>query len=297
MRFMVLVKASEQSEAGVLPDEKMLSEMGAYNAELIKAGVMIGGDGLQASSMGTRVRITGNKTRLIDGPFAEAKELVAGYWLLQAKSKQEAIDWLQRAPFQEGEVEIRPLFEPEDFPVDPAEQPDGWRDKERELREATGQPFQTITPRKPGTKRFIALLKADRGTETGALPSEQLLTEMGGLMEEMTKAGVMLSGEGLKPSAEGVRIAYSGNERRVIEGPFSSKELLAGYALIQTKTKDEAVEWARRCIDIHVRGTGVEQGEIEVRQLFELEDFPVDAGEKPGGWRDQEQAIRDRSAH
>src|SRR5213595_2970429 len=115
MRFMVLVKANKDSEAGVLPDEKILSTMGKFNEELVKAGVMLAGEGLQPSSKGARVRFEGNKKTVIDGPFAETKELVAGFWLWQVKSKAEAIEWLKRAPFQEGEVEIRQVFEVEDF--------------------------------------------------------------------------------------------------------------------------------------------------------------------------------------
>ena len=115
MRFMVIVKANKDSEAGVLPDEKDLTEMGKFNEELVKAGVMLAGEGLQASSKGARVRFEGKKRTVIDGPFAESKELVAGFWLWQVKSKEEAIEWLKRAPFQEGEVEIRQVFENEDF--------------------------------------------------------------------------------------------------------------------------------------------------------------------------------------
>jgi len=115
MRFMVIVKANPESEAGVLPDEKMLTEMGKFNEELAKAGIMLAGEGLQASSKGARVRFDGKKRTVIDGPFAEAKELVAGFWLWQVKSKDEAIERLKRAPFQEGEVEIRQVFENEDF--------------------------------------------------------------------------------------------------------------------------------------------------------------------------------------
>jgi hypothetical protein len=115
MRFMVIVKADKDSEAGVLPTQELLAEMGKYNEELAKAGVMLAGEGLQASSKGARVRFSGKKRTVIDGPFAEAKELVAGFWLWQVRSKEEAIEWLKRAPFQEGEVEIRQVFEAEDF--------------------------------------------------------------------------------------------------------------------------------------------------------------------------------------
>ena len=115
MRFMVLVKADKNSEAGVLPDQKLLTEMGKFNEELVNAGVMLAGEGLQPSSKGVRVRFSGGKRTVVDGPFAEAKELVAGFWLWQVKSRDEAIEWLKRAPFTETEVEIRQIFEAEDF--------------------------------------------------------------------------------------------------------------------------------------------------------------------------------------
>jgi hypothetical protein len=115
MRFMVIVKANKDSEAGVMPSEKMLTDMGKFNEELVKAGVMLAGEGLHASSKGARVKFSGGKTTVIDGPFAETKELVAGYWMWQVKSKEEAIEWLKRAPFEETEVEIRQVFEAEDF--------------------------------------------------------------------------------------------------------------------------------------------------------------------------------------
>jgi hypothetical protein len=115
MRFMVLVKADERSEAGEMPDEKLLAEMGKYNEELAKAGVMLAGEGLQPSSKGARVKFSGDERTVTDGPFTEAKELIAGFWLWQVKSKEEAIEWLKRAPFDDTEVELRQVFESEDF--------------------------------------------------------------------------------------------------------------------------------------------------------------------------------------
>lgn len=117
MRFMVIVKANADSEAGVLPSQELLAEMGKFNEELVKAGVMLAGEGLQASSKGARVRFSaGHKRTVIDGPFSETKELIAGFWLWQVRSKEEAIEWLKRAPFLDGdEVEIRQVFEAEDF--------------------------------------------------------------------------------------------------------------------------------------------------------------------------------------
>ena len=116
MRFMVIVKANKDSEAGVLPSEKMLTEMGRYNEELVKAGVMLAGEGLQASAKGARIRFSGNTRSVTGGPFSETKELIAGFWLWQVRSKAEAIEWLKRAPFDGGEeVELRQVFEAEDF--------------------------------------------------------------------------------------------------------------------------------------------------------------------------------------
>jgi len=115
---MVIVKADKNSEAGVLPTKELLTEMGKFNEELAKAGVMLAGEGLQPSSKGSRVRFSGNKRTVVDGPFSETKELIAGFWLWQVKSKEEAIEWLKRAPFREGEVEIRQVFEAEDFGAD-----------------------------------------------------------------------------------------------------------------------------------------------------------------------------------
>jgi hypothetical protein len=112
---MIIVKANKDSEAGVMPTEKLLKEMGKFNEELVNAGVMLAAEGLHASSKGARVKFSGGKTTVIDGPFAETKELVAGYWIWQVKSKEEAIEWLKRAPFEETEVEIRRVFEAEDF--------------------------------------------------------------------------------------------------------------------------------------------------------------------------------------
>jgi hypothetical protein len=119
MRFMVMVRATKDSEAGVMPDEKLLADMGRFNEELVKAGIMLAGEGLQPSARGARVRFSGNNRTVIDGPFVETKELIAGYWLWQCKSLDEAIEWVKRAPNpfsnQESEIEIRQLFEAEDF--------------------------------------------------------------------------------------------------------------------------------------------------------------------------------------
>ena len=298
MRFMMIVKSNAKSEAGILPDEKILSEMGQYNEELMKAGVMLGGEGLQASSKGVRVRISGKKITVTDGPFAEAKELVAGFWIIEVKSKQEAIAWAKRVPGTEGEIELRQIFELSDFPVDAAEKPDGWRQQEQGFRDAVDPkaPSPAAPTRKPGTTRFMIIHKANAESEAGVLPREKELRAMWGLMQEQVRAGALLAAEGLHPSSKGARIRASGTERIVIDGPFTeTKELVAGYSIIQVKSKEEAVAFAKRCIQ--VLPDGVTEGELEVRQVFELTDFPVDPAEKKDGWRQKEQDFRGRAGH
>jgi hypothetical protein len=137
MRVMVLVKANESSEAGVLPTTEQLTEMGKFNEELVKAGIMLAGEGLKASSTGKRVRFSGSDRTIIDGPFAETKELVAGYWIWEVASLEEAVEWLKRAPFDGGsEVEIRPIFSAEDFGDNFT---DELREAEEQLRARSGQ--------------------------------------------------------------------------------------------------------------------------------------------------------------
>jgi hypothetical protein len=140
MRFMMIVKASKDSEAGVMPGQELLSAMGKYNEELMKAGVLLDGAGLQASSKGARIKFSGGKRTVVDGPFSEAKELIAGYWIIQVKSREQAIEWAKRAPAphgpnQESEIEVRQFFEMEDFvpgeAVDRAKQLGKERDKKK----------------------------------------------------------------------------------------------------------------------------------------------------------------------
>ena len=120
MRFMMIVKASKDSEAGVMPSEKVLADMAKYNEALVKAGVLLDASGLKPSSKGARIKYQGSTRTVVDGPFAESKELVAGFWIIQVKSKEEAIEWAKRVPFEDGEVELRPFFELEDFAPSPA---------------------------------------------------------------------------------------------------------------------------------------------------------------------------------
>lgn len=268
MRFMVLIKANADYEAGKMPSPELLTALGKFNEELVQAGVLLGVDALHPSSQGVRLHYANGQHTVTDGPFAETKELVAGYWLWQCPSKAEAIEWLKRSPIPEGEVEIRQLFETADFPVDPAEQEGGWREKEEQQKSAPPP------ARKPGTKRYMGLLKADKDSEAGALPDEKLLSAMGAFIEEGLKRGIFLGGEGLQPSSQGARVRFAGNQRTVIDGPFTeTKELVAGYAILQFASKAEAIDWTKRFVQVDAPGRSGAASECELRPIFEPEDF------------------------
>jgi hypothetical protein len=283
MRFMVLVKGNADSENGKLPSEAELSAMGVFNQELIDAGMMLAGEGLKPSKDATRVLYKNGKTSFVDGPFSEAKEVIAGYWMLKAKSKADVIDWLQRAPCFDGggELEVREVYEEEDFGGDPNASP------------------PPPAPAKPNSKRYLTMLFADAKTETELTPTagnQELLEKMGGLMGEIAAQGALIGGDGLKPSSKGAKILFNGKNRRVVDGPFAeAKELIAGVSTVRATSKEEALEWARRMLVIHCEGVGVSEGQVEVRPIMESSDFPVDPNEKPGGWRDQEDAFRART--
>jgi len=267
MRFMMLVKSTKNYEADIWPDEKLEAALAKYTEELVKAGARLDGGRLQPSSQGARVHYAKGKFTVMDGPFAETKELIAGFCMIQAKSLEEAIEWAKRVPFPDGEVEVRPLFELTDFPVDPAEQPDGWREKEAQMRAAPPP------ARKPGTIRYMGILKADKATEAGVMPEEKFLTAMGAFIEEGVKAGILLSGEGLQPSSKGARVRYSGSKRTVIDGPFAeTKELIAGYAILQFASKAEAIEWTKRFVEVDAPGRLGGESECEIRPFLEGSD-------------------------
>jgi hypothetical protein len=249
--------------------------MDTFNAEMTKAGVMLAGEGLKDSAKGVRLRCTKatGKVTVIDGPFAEAKELVAGYWMIQTKSKAEAVEWLKRAPFQGGEVDIAPIYELEDFPADPSQvKPENWRVKEEEMR--SKQPLQTSRGNKK--MRFVGFVKGASDSESGVMPSADALETMGAFLEEGTKAGVLLGGEGLKPTKDRIRIRYDGKKRTVLDGPFTeSKEIIAGFTILAVDSKEEAVVWSKRFVEVDAQVRSIPEVECEIRELFEAEDFPA----------------------
>jgi hypothetical protein len=281
MRFMLMIKGNKQTEAGVLPSKRLMEAMIKFNDELLDAGALLAAEGLHPTSLGARVKFTGGRPSVTEGPTAESSEIIAGYWLIRATSKQAAVEWAKRIPFEAGEsaadsgdigqIEVRPVFELEDFPV--GEHESGWREAEAEVRAqaerpAGGPAFGGGAAR--SLKQFIIFRHADKSSEAGVLPSETLLAAMGAYNEEMIKAGVLLAGEGLKPSSLGARVYTSAGKHAVVDGPFTEpEELIAGFTLIQAGSLKEALDWVKRWPAIDAES----EAELEVRPLFGRDDF------------------------
>jgi hypothetical protein len=274
MRFMMLIKSDEQAETGAMPDDSLIKAMLDYNEELVNARALVAAEGLYPTSRGARVKFSKGKPVVTDGPFAEAKEVIAGYWLIEAKSRAAAIEWALRCPAvsQEtlpaesnvGQLEIRQVFDLSEFPVN--EEESGWREKEEQFRAEHQSPRFA----RPGWKQFMIIRMADRDSEAGVMPSEALLAEMGAYNDELVAAGTMISGEGLHPSSEGVRIEYRKGKRTLVDGPFTeAKELIAGFSIIEVKSKEEAIGLVKRWPSLDAYG----EAEIAIREVFGAEDF------------------------
>jgi len=240
MRFMVMHKMTEAMEQGLPPDPAILEGVGKLVEEGIKEKVFVSGEGLKPSSQRVHIVYKGGERIITDGPFTEAKELVAGFALMRVRSKEEAISWCDRFAAVVGDVELfmGPVVEEWDLGVAP----------------------------KPADAplRFLSMHKLDERLECGAAPDPELMAKMGALIEEMTKAGVLQATGGLAGTQQGARIRFEGGKRTVIDGPFAeSKELVAGYAILELPSKTAAIEWATRFGDV------VKVNEIEVRQMPE----------------------------
>lgn len=251
MKFMLLVKASRDSEAGLLPDSKFRETMSRFNEEMARAGALLGAEGLKPSSEGARVRANHGEITVTDGPLTRAKDLVAGYWVIEARSKEEAVDWAKRAPFEEGEVEVRPMIEMGD------------------------QAFWKSQPPPPGKFRYMSFVFADPATESGTFTiHEEVAKNIQALVVEMVQKGVFLGTGGLYPSSRAARVRYAGKKRTVIDGPFAeAKELVGGFALLQASSKAEMIEHAKRFALIDAPGRHQGICDCEVRPLYEASDF------------------------
>jgi len=256
MQFMILRKADASTEAGEMPSPALVAAMGAYNEELVRAGMLLAGEGLQPSAKGARIRFSGGKPTVMDGPFTESKELIAGFTMVEAASREEVIEWLQRWPQEDGGGNVS-------LEVREGGCPGG-------LRGVSGEGAPALPE---GFRRYMILLKANDRTETGAVPGGDGLGLMARRNDEAVKAGVLLMGEGLKPSASASRVKFSRGKASVMDGPFAeAKELLAGFWIIQARSLQAAVDWAL-AYPFPFRDT--EEVEVEVRLLYEAADLGI----------------------
>jgi hypothetical protein len=241
MRFMVMHKMTEEMEKGLPPDPATIAGVHKLIGEGVKEKVFVSGEGLKPSSQRVHIAYKDGERTITDGPFTEAKELVAGFALMRVHSKEEAISWCDRfAAVIGGNVELfmGPLVEPWDLGMVP---------------KPTNPPL-----------RFLSMHKMDERSENDAPPDPQLMAKMGALIDEMTKAGVLQATGGLSGTKKGARIRFEGGKHTVIDGPFAeSKELVAGYAILDLPSKAAAIDWAIRFGDV------VKVNEVEVRQMPE----------------------------
>jgi hypothetical protein len=252
MQFMIFRKADRDTEAGVLPGAELLQAMGEYNQQLIDAGVMRGGEGLQPSAKGVRLQLSSGHATVIDGPF-DTRELIAGFSVIDVASKQEAIDWLSRWPRQDGDGNV-----------------------ELELRES-GCPggcaevhAEAVTD--PQGKRFVVLLRSSADLESEVPVPREKLDALDAHNAAEAKAGVLLGADGLRSSARGARVKIDGGKLSVVDGPFTEiKEMIAGYWMIRVASLQEAIAWARR--NPYPTGPDVE---VEIRQVYEMADFGLE---------------------
>lgn len=240
MRFMLMHKMTEEMEKDPPPDPAILEGVGKLVEEGVKEKIFVSGEGLKPSSQRVHIAYKGGKRTITDGPFTEAKELVAGFALMRVRSKEEAISWCDRFAAVIGDVELflGPVVEEWDLGMVPR-------------------------PENPPL-RFLSMHKMDERSEREAPPDPELVAKMGALVDEMTKAGVLQATGGLASTKKGARIRYEGGKRTVIDGPFAeSKELIAGYAILDLPSKAAAIDLAMRFGEI------VKVNEVEVRQMSE----------------------------
>lgn len=245
MRIMMMHKSDADTEAGKLPSPQLIAGMGKLMEEVGRSGMLLGGEGLLASSKGVRLNFKGGKRTITKGPFVGNNELPAGFAIVKVESLDVAIEWATRFAEVVGDVEIdvRPVTEYWDLGV---------------------------MPKPPGltTTRYMMMHKANAASEAGVPPTPELMEKMGKLMEEMHQAGIFVAGEGLHRSATATRLQFKGGKCTVTDGPFAeSKELIAGYVILNVPSKAEAIAFAPRFAAI------VGDVEIDVRQVAEESDF------------------------
>lgn len=252
MRFMAMHKVDRSMESGAPPSQEVIAGMGRLIEEGLRTGVFRAGEGLRPSSTRTRLTVSGGEVAVQHGPYGGSNELVAGFALIKVRSRDEAIEWAKRFARVVGDVELEvgPVTEPWDLGFGP--------------KPAGDVPL-----------RFLVLAKADARSEAGLPPTAKEQAEMGKLVQEMTRAGVLLATEGLLPSSKGVRLRYRAGKRTVIDGPFAeSKELIAGFSIVEVRSREEAIAWTDRFAAV--------LGDVEV-DLLQLHPEPAsDAAHRTG---------------
>jgi hypothetical protein len=241
MRFIVMHTTDARWEAGAIPGPDLIARVGKLMGELSRAGILLGGEGLRASSQGVRLRFSAGKRQVIKGPFTGENELPAGFWIVQVPGIEDATDWASRlaAAVGDGELDVRPVTEPWDIGM-------------------------IAPPEKLPLRRYMLLRKATAASEAGIRRSPKQRAALGRLVEEMTRAGVLLTAAELQPSAKGKRFRFGGARTTVIDGPFTeTKELLAGYVMFEAPTLDQAADWASRY------GQAVDSPQVDLRQVEE----------------------------
>lgn len=266
MRFLIFRKADGQTEQGAMPSDELLTAMGAYNQQLVTAGVMRAGEGLRPTREAVRMKLSNGQATIIDGPFSETKELIAGLSVFEAASRDEVVNWIKQWPTQDGDgnvtVEIREAGCPggcaEVYP-NPDARPEG--------------------------KRFAVLLRSSPALEAEEPVAQEKLDRLDAHNAAEAAKGVLLAADGLRSSARASRVQFSGGKATVLDGPFTEiKELIAGYWMIRVASMDDAIEWARR--NPYPTGPDVE---VEIRPMYELDDLDADFTPE---LRDAEQHMR-----
>jgi len=265
---MMIIKSDAKTEAGTAPDDAFGNAMGKYNQDMTDASVFVTAEGLYASSNGARVTLGNGKFDVKRGPFEQPEELVAGYWIIETGTKEEAIAWAKQCPFQvdgstyadgTGQIELRPFIET----------PEG----EEQLAFMADDSSSSDGANGISKKRFISMVKSDAQTEAGEMPPPEVFMAMGAAMEPLMQNGILLAADGLQPSSQGTRLAFSGGQAVITDGPFAeTKDLIGGYAILRVGSLDEAIGLTKEALQIEAmwRKAPIE---FEVRQLYSESDF------------------------
>lgn len=259
MRFMLLIKSDAKTETGAFPDDKVGDAMEKYNDDLRAAGAWVTAEGYQASSQGARLTLENGEFTVKHGPFDNPEELIAGYWVIDVDSKEEALEWAKRVPFEvdgsrlvegTGEIEVRPFIE---MPGD----------EEQLAFDASSAPANGAD-----TKRFISMVKSDAKIGSGAMPPPEVIEAMGAAMEPLIRDGVLIAADGLQPSSQGARVNFAAGPPVVTDGPFAeTKELIGGFAMLRVGSLDEAIDLTKQAMQVEAKWRQ-EPIEFEVRELY-----------------------------